>query len=746
MSSRILWPAALAGVVVLSSAAGAVTLAGRVTDTGDGQPLPGAIVRLDGVMRGTYTDPEGMFRLAGLPAGRQILVTSHIGYQTRTDTLNLQPGGEYQLDLTLQPTAIRLGQTEVRANRSPSPAASQAGALSLSAAQLRQAPAVGEPDVVRSLTLVPGVKAASDYSSGLYVRGGSPDQNLVLLDGAPVYNPSHAFGFFSTFNPDAVNSVTLYKSAYPASYGGNLGALLDVSTQSPTPPTVTGSAGLSLLAGRVAAAGPWAGGSWKVAARRTYLDPILATSRAGGAAVPDYYFYDLNARLDRPLAGQGSLAVASYLGSDYLDFSFDPNNRLGIRWRNRTLAATWKRVYSPALLASLILTGSHYQSDTDLDVLGTPVRFTNSVADLAGRVQFDYAGHPDHAPAAGLQFNIYRLAYAQYFATPKPDIDLHQAPAQAALFLQDQWRPTALTELTLGVRASSFSEGRRGDLCPRLALRHMLRPELAFKLAAGTSVQYLQLVSAEGFSGADFWLPLDGSVRPSRARQAALGFDWEPLPAFRLTAEAYHTRMADLVLLDYQAGVNNQDTRSAALFFTGGRGRAAGIELMLEKRTGDLSGWLGYTLGRTRRWFAELNGGQGFAPKYDRRHDLSAVLAWRRGIWTWEATFVYGTGQAYTPAAARYTLRNPATGQPTDYVLPAARNSARLLPYHRLDLGLRRQFGWLGGQAALAAQLVNAYNRRNEWFVQYDTERPDTRPRLYRMLPILPSLGLEIRF
>ena len=726
--------------------AGAAILEGRVTDAATGKDLPGATLRLVDLPVGTISGPDGGYRLWGLPGGRQVLSCSHIGYQTRSDTLDLRGGVEYRLDLALQPVAITQGQLEVTAARPEAPASGQAGALTLTAAQLRQAPAVGEPDLLRSLSLQPGVKAASDYSSGLYVRGGSPDQNAILLDQVPVYNPSHAFGFFSTFNPDAVEELSLYKGTYPATYAGNLGALLDVSTQGQAPSRIQGSAGLSLLAARLALAGPWGRGGWKVASRRTYLDPVLAAVRASGAEVPDYYFYDFNGRMDQPLGDHATFAASTYLGSDRLDFDLDQDNRLALRWSNRTLASTWKQVYSPALLGTLSWSASHYESNTALDIFATPVRFTNSVRDLSGRADLAFTGRDGHTLEAGVQVTHYKIGYAEYFNTLEPDIDLRLAPAQAGLYLQDQWRPWPLTQLTLGARASYFSAGRRFNLAPRLSLRQTVGSGLTLKLAAGQSVQYLQLVSNEGFSGGDFWLPLDGSVKPSRAGQVTLGLEWEPVPAYQLSAEVYHTRMRDLVQLESQVGENSQATRTDDLFLSGGKGAASGMEWMLQKRGGALRGWLGYTLGRTQRTFAELNAGRSFPPKYDRRHDLSLVLAWQRGAWSWESTFVYATGQAYTPAAARYSLRSPATGQSADFVLPAARNSARLLTYHRLDLGVRRTFALLGSQAELVFQVVNAYNRRNEWFIQYDTDRPDTRPKVFAMLPILPSFGLSLSF
>ncbi|MSR83195.1 MAG: TonB-dependent receptor [Candidatus Latescibacteria bacterium] len=745
MLIRPLFRTGLLTMALCATRVSAGTLVGSVSDATTGQALPSAVIRVAGLALGTYSAADGTYRIERIPAGIQVIVSSHIGYQTRTDTLELGTGSR-RLHLALREASIAVGQLEVTAARSEPPSATQAGALSLSAAQLRQMPAIGEPDLLRSLTLLPGVKTVSDYSSGLYVRGGSPDQNLVLLDQVPIYNPSHAFGFFSTFNPDAVSRVDLYKGSYPVSYGGNLGALLDVSSQGDTPERLSGTAGLSLISGRVSLAGPLARGSWKVAGRRTYLDPLLAAARSAGATVPDYYFYDLNGRVDQRLGGGDTFAASTYLGSDDLQFDLDADNRLAIRWSNRTLGTRWNHLLTPALLGSLALAGSQYESNTALDVFATPVRFTNSVRDLSFKGDLTYTTAGAHTLSGGAQLTRYQLTFAQYFNSRQPDLDLALSPTQAALYLQDRWRPGPLTDLRVGARASYFSAGQRWSLSPRLSLTQVLQPSLRLKLGAGRSVQYLQLVSTEGFSGGDFWVPLDGTVKPSRSQQVSLGMEWEPSPAYQVSLEGYYTGLSHLVVLDNQVGANNPSTRSADLFVTGGTGRAAGLELLLQKRSGALRGWLGYTLGGTQRTFAELNQGRSFAPKYDRRHDLSLVASWRHRAWTLESTLVYATGQAFTPATARYSLRNPATGEVQDYVLPAGRNSARLLPYHRLDLGARRSFALLGNQAEFYVQIFNTYSRRNEWFVQYDASRADTRPKVFSMLPVLPTFGLSLSF
>ena len=274
----------------------------------------------------------------------------------------------------------------------------------------------------------------------------------------------------------------------------------------------------------------------------------------------------------------------------------------------------------------------------------------------------------------------------------------------------------------------------------------MLREGLRVKLAGGSYRQYLQLVSTEGFGGGDVWVSLDETVEPGRSYQAVTGLEWEPSGTWRVSLESYYTDLANLVLLDEDQEENAEQRTSEDVFKTGGKGYATGLELFAEKRRGSLTGWLGYTLGRTRRKFPEIDEGRTFPPKYDRRHDVSLTAKYSSGRWIWTANFVFGTGQAYTPAGARYTLRDPASGRPVDRLLAARRNSARLLPYHRLDAGVRRQVRLFGAEAEFYLQIFNLYNRRNEWFIQYDPGDSEREPTVVRMLPVLPTFGFDFRF
>ncbi|MFC1525563.1 TonB-dependent receptor plug domain-containing protein [Candidatus Latescibacterota bacterium] len=743
---RVAACAAALWVTGTSIPAAAATLEGVTRDAVTGSPLPLASVALPDVRLGGLSAEDGTYVVVGVPGGRHAVRYSHIGYGTRIDTVEVSAEGVTRWDASLQPESITLSrETVVTADRARTERRVQSGYVTLEPRQLKTAPAVGEGDLLRTLQLLPGVQSASDISSGLYVRGGGPDQTLILLDGAPLYNPSHAFGFFSTFSPEIVEDVSLYKSAYPASNSGNLGGLLEVSHRDGNPQEVAFSGGVSLIAARLAAEGPVGNGSWVVSGRRTYLDPVLDAVRSTGADVPGYYFYDVSGKLTQRVGSAGNLAVTVYSGRDDLTFDGDADTFFGIRWGNDSVSANWSHVLSPVLVGTVSASLSRYESTTSASFFDTPVLLRNSIDDVTARAGVEYFLTEDHSLSVGTQLTGYRMRYREEFNQDRQR-DLDESPYLTSLFVQDDWLLASQTQVRVGVRASYFSEGGRWAVMPRLSVSQALSPTVRLKAGGGSYRQYLQLVSTEGFSGGDFWVPLDQSVQPARAEHAVLGLEWEPSRDYRLSVETYYADMDELVTLDNFRAVDQSGARSQDLFFAGGRGRATGLELFAEKRTGQLTGWLGYTLGRTERAFPELNGGRDFAPKFDRRHDLSLAASYRAGPWTWGSNFVYATGQAFTPASARYTLRSPATGEVEDFVLPAERNSARLLPYHRLDVSLRRGVSLWGSDAEIYLQIVNLYNRRNEWFVQYDVDDPDTEPKVVQQLPLIPTFGIDFRF
>ena len=741
----------VSALLALAGTAWSATLSGIVTDGAGGPPLEGitvtAILVADPSATATdLTDREGRYTLIGLADGRYEVTFSESEYQPYSELLELGADEERVLDIGLVPAAVTLEEVVVTGQASDIESDLQTGYMSLDANTLGAVPSVVEPDPIRALQSLPGVQAASDISSGLYIRGGGPDQTLVLMDGVTVYNPTHAFGFFSTFNNDAVRGVDLYKGAYPASYGGRLGAVLDVSMREPMSDKVRGKVGISLIAARGLLEGRLGQDHWLISGRRSYLEPLLDAIRTPEDPIPSYYFYDVNATyLTERLGGVTTLTF--YKGNDAIDVDADVNTAINIGWGNTVAALRHSRFLSDTVEGRLTLSNSHYRSTTDAEILATGFAIDNQLNDITLAAVVDWFASPAHHLTFGLGQSWYDFTYKQSFNLDQ-QVDYASRPAELAAFAEDRWFLDNWTTLRTGLRARFISDGDRQLLEPRLALSRAVRPDLRLKFGAGLYNQYLQLVGTEGFSAGDFYLPIDESADLGRSWQTVLGAAWNLNPQDLLSVELYATGLDDLVEFDNQAAVDQNNLTADNLFVTEGKGYARGAEIFLQRKTDSFIGWLGYTLGWTNRQFDELNGGNDFVPKYDRRHDINAVASWQAGSWRLAASFRYATGQAFTPAAARYQIRDPGSGDILDegQILPADRNSSRLLAYHRLDVSARRPFRLFGKPAELVLEVFNLYNRRNEWFVQYTTEDEVTEATVVRMLPLIPSVGVNLEF
>ena len=751
-------------VLFVAGSAMAATISGKVSDSESGEPLAyvtvqviGETVRGGTINRGAMCGRDGEFVLPGVPVGRYILRCSRIGYATYEDSLVVRDDGDYRRLIELTVELIEVEAIVVEADRFERERKVQTGFVSIKAAELAELPGIIEGDPIRSLQLLPGVQGASDLSSGLYVRGGGPDQTVVLLDGVPVYNPTHAFGFFSTFNADALNEVNLYKGAYPARYAGRLGAVLDVRSIDGNTREVRGKAGVSTIAARIAVEGPVSnGGKWMVGGRRTYIEPLLNAMSTPESPLPSYYFYDFNARLSTARTHRGGLTLGTYFGRDKIDFELDSDTQINMDWGNTLVSAGYGVPFGESLLAGIKLFISQYKSDTDVSLFTTPVAIDNRIQDISLRGDVSWFPSPTHRVTAGLQGTQYNVYYRQDF-NQENTIDYRRTTYEASMFVEDEWSSPAGSAVRGGVRFRYLDDGRRFMVEPRLSVVQPVSPVFRLKVGGGIYNQYLQLVSTEGFSAADFYVPIDDTAPPSRSWQTVLGLEWEPVGQYKLTIEGYYTGLGDLVTLDTNSQPEPDGVTAENIFHTGGDGFQTGVEFFAERRTGALTGWIGYTLGWTRRQFADLNQGNRFPPKYDRRHDFSAVTQYRVGKWRFGVNFVYATGQAFTPVSAWWFIRNPVTGQAKPQLLAAERNSSRLLPYNRMDLSFSRDFSFFGKPAEIYLQIFNLYSRRNDWFIQYDVNKFEDQgdivmddyyvdPIIVRQLPIIPSIGVNFEF
>jgi len=740
-------------LVLLPASVSAAVLRGVARDRETNEPIAYVTVQVlgrseggDDVSQGVMTLDDGRYVFGDVPPGRYLVRFTRIGYTAYEDSLFARAGYNYELNAILVVKPVPVEKIVVEEDRFARVQDVQPGFVSIKGDQLSQLPGIAEGDPIRGLQLLPGVQAASDFSSALYVRGGGPDQTLVLLDDATVYNPTHAFGFFSTFNPDATGDVNLYKGAYPADHGGRLAAVLDVHTPEANARNFNGKVNLSTIASRLSLNGPVGAASWSLSARRTYLEPLLSAIRDEDTQVPSYYFYDVNGKLSIP-AGGGRVDLSIYTGSDHLDFDLGEGTELKLLWGNTVGSAAYRRAFGDALLLRTRVSLSDYSSNTTASVFTTPISIEDEIRDVTAAADVKWQATLSHTLSAGLSASKYNVGFNQDF-NDESLVQYRRKPLETDLFASDRWTPWGETVLDAGVRVRYIDDGDRWLAEPRLGVAQTLAPALRLKVAGGIYHQYLQLVATEAIAAADFYVPIDGTTPMARSWQVVAGLDWRWRPSTLFSIEGYYTGLENLVALDNTTPANAEVATADDIFYLNGSGYATGVELFARRSTGSVTGWIGYTLGWTRREFPELNDGRTFPPKYDRRHDLSVAGAYQRGKWHWGGAFVFATGQAYTPVAARYTIRDPSTGVTPDDIqlIQGDRNSARLLPYNRLDVSVAREFKLFGARAEWTVEVFNIYSRRNEWFVQYDRGGDVVDVTVARMLPIIPSLGLTVWF
>jgi hypothetical protein len=727
---------------------------GYITDSRTGETLLSANVALFEINRGTSTNTSGYYSIPNVTPGSYTLAASFIGYRRFEQEVTLTAGQTLRLDIELIPEGIEL-ETLVVESQAEREEQRNIGRAQVSTQLIKDIPSVLEPDVFRSVQLLPGVKAASDFSSGLYIRGGSPDQTLILLDETTVYNPTHFFGFFSTFNPDAVKDIRLYKGGYPARFGGRLGSVLTVFNKDGNRNETAGSVSLGLLASRASIEGPIPKGSWMLALRRSTLEPVLAVLRETVDTVPDlFYFYDVNGKINFDATENDRLSLAFYSGFDKVRLPFLDDATISLLYGNQTVSGKWRKIFSDRLFSSITATGSRYFNEPEFSLAGTPFERNNEILDFSLKADLEFLPDEHHTMSAGIWSGVLTLRFLDKFDNQTTFNNRIQSTYISA-YLQDEWRPDSRWIVNGGLRLNSFSEGSYIRLEPRLSVEHRVNPELRLQAAYGRYHQYLTLITNEAFSGFDIWLTADDGVSPSFGDQIVLGAKTIPFEGYGLDAEIYYRSMRDLFELD--PFVSDPSGLDYPELFRIGEGYAYGAELFFEKQTGRLTGFLGYTFGVTRRKFPGFNTdipdnpdrARFYPPKYDRTHDVNIVASYRlSGRWSMAGVFNYATGQAYTEPLGRTQLVSVPWGNSARDVFTVGKlNASRLPGYHRLDLSFSREGRFFNlGDAEWQIQIINVYSRRNIWFYNYDFDENPVERRDIPLLPIIPSLSYTVTF
>ncbi|MFC2114339.1 TonB-dependent receptor domain-containing protein [Bacteroidota bacterium] len=771
--------------ILTSQAQKKYTISGYISDSETGEKLIGANVYDKSRFIGTTSNTYGFFSIT-LPADTYSIVFSYLGYGAEIKRLNLNKN--LTLSIKLVP-GLNLAEVEITAEQTEKiEEMTKMSTIKVPVAQIKSIPAMfGEVDVLKALQLLPGVQSGMEGASGLYIRGGGPDQNLILLDGTPVYNASHLFGFFSVFNADAIKNVELIKGGFPARYGGRLSSVIDISMKEGNTKKIMGEGSVGLIAAKITVEGPIIKDktSFIIAARRTYLDlliqPIIKNIVGAGEEMnAGYFFYDLNAKINHKFSDRDHLYLSLYTGNDKFYMKQKPYTYLydgnliteeynaGMGWGNLTSALRWNHQYGAKLFSNLTMTYSKYGFNVDEeesnainnDIESYSLNYFSGINDIAGKLDFDYLPSPNHYIKFGVS-SIYHTfkpgANAIEIQSSGIDTDVvigakNVYANEFSAYVEDDYRLTERLKANIGVHASGFmvNDEFYYKVQPRIAARYLFDKNWSIKASYASMQQYVHLLTNSSIGlPTDLWVPSTDKIKPQNSDQVAIGFAKSIKRKYQLSIEGYYKTMDNLI--DYvdgatflNSGTDWQDKVEA------GKGRSYGAELFFEKKSGKTSGWIGYTLSWTNRQFPNINFGEIFPYKYDRRHDVSIVVTHKLGKdLDVSATWVYGTGNAVTlPVVRAFGYGDPESwGYFNEVKYFDKKNDYRIAAYHRLDLSINWHLPSKWGKGTINGSIYNFYNRRNPFFYYFGYDNRGNRAlKRLSIFPMIPSLSFNFKF
>ena len=762
------------------------TVSGYARDSRNGETLIGATIAVKGQSRGISSNQYGFYSLS-LPPGDYTLICSYSGYVPMESEVSLGSDKQINFDLTSRAALQEVVVSSRKRDNNVKQA--QMGRIVLPIDQIKAIPAfAGEVDLLKVVQLLPGVRNAGEGSAGIYVRGGGPDQNLILLDDAVVYNTGHLFGFFSIFNSDAIKNVSLIKGGMPAQYGGRLSSVLDVSMKEGNNQKFQVDGGIGLIASRLSIQGPLKKdkASFIVSARRTYIDalvkPFLKSSNSAFNG-SGYYFYDLNAKVNYRFSEKDRLYISGYFGRDVFDF-VNGQRSLDVRipWGNATGTIRWNHVFNRRLFANTALVYNNYNFNFSAAQNNFIVRLESGIRDYNFRQDFDWYPATGHKVKFGVNYTFHKftpsvVSGGQDSIEFRPLNPPNKFAHEAAVYVQDDWEVNDRWKLGLGLRYSLFQQvgplkvyskdadgnvldsttygsGRPiktyGGLEPRATLRYAVDDNTSIKASVTRNLQYIHLVSnAATTLPTDLWVPSTLRVQPQKSWMYAAGlFKNFDNNRFETSLEVYYKDMENQI--EYKEGYTPTSLDDTENSFVFGRGWSYGTELFVNKTQGKLTGWVGYTLSWTWRRFPDLNFGNKYPAKFDRRHDLSVVGMYAlNDKWRLSATFVYGTGNA-TTLPQRFYFVNGILTQEYSRI-----NEYRLPAYHRLDLSAvltPRKNAGRNFKTEWVFSIYNAYSRQNPYFIYYDQTGSaaagtlQVEARQVSLFPIIPAVTFNFRF
>jgi hypothetical protein len=750
------------------------TISGTIRDSASGETLIGAsILLIEKTHSAILSNSYGFYSLSA-PAGNYRLVVSFAGY--RTDTLSVNLDHDLSLSVQLAPGAPELQQVVVTGNRNTNNVSKPLmGVQKLSINEIKDIPILfGEKDILKTIQLLPGVQSAGEGGAGFYVRGGAVDQNLILLDEATVYNPSHLLGFFSIFNSDAIKDVTLYKGAMPAEFGGRLASVLDVRMNDGNDKEYHASGGIGLISSRLEVEGPIQkdNGSFIVSGRRTYADLFLKLSKDTNTNRSRLYFYDINAKANYRLGSKDHLYLSGYFGQDDLGLG----NTFGLNYGNSTATLRWNHLFNSRLFSNTSFIYSKYNYNISVNETNDNIGVTSFIKDLHFKEDLQYYVNTDNKINFGVDVIHHTTSPGVITSSQQSSFNNLVIPSkhalESALYFSHDLAIGSKVNINYGLRAGLFtvfgpgnfytydSAGNSIDtatyrsgqvvknyfnLEPRFSMSYKFTDISSIKLAYTRTTQNLHLLSnSTSANPTDIWIPSSNNVKPEIADQVSVGYYHNfDNNNYEFSTEVYYRDMQNQI--DYKNGaqlVANLNVESQLIF---GKGRAYGAEFFLKKKVGQFTGWISYTLSRTERQFAGINNNTWYPANQDRTHDLSIVGIYKinRKL-TLSGDFVYYTGNAITWPAGKY----PVNGQVV--WLYSQRNANRMPPYHRLDVGLTLQ-----GKKTKKFDsnwnfsIYNVYGRENPYSISFEQDPGDptkTQALQVALFRWVPSITYNFKF
>ena len=777
-----------------------ITVSGYVKDAKSGEPLIGAKIFDKKSKNGAIANEYGFYSLTLKQDSIHLRVT-YFGFSAMDYSFYPQKNIELIVDLI---PVTNIGEVVISSQKRIEDD-SQMSSFDISMEKVKALPVfLGETDIIKTIQLFPGVQSGSEGASGLYVRGGGPDQNLILLDGVPIYNASHLFGFFSVFNSDAINSAQMIKGGFPARYGGRLSSVLDIHMKEGNMKKFTGEGSIGIISSKLTLEGPIIKDktSFLVSGRRTYVDlwalPLINAFSNGGKGEDSgggtnsnssgYYFWDLNAKINHKFSDKSRLYISGYFGRDRFygsrstsypinDTQVDEQSNNNLQWGNAIAAIRWNKVINPKLFMNVTATFSQYQfgvgfldqtTTTYQDSTGQSSlssQYDSGILDWGGKVDFSYYPNANHSIKFGLG-NTYHtfipgVNQFQVNQTGISSIDstfgsTRQYGHEHWLYVEDDWSISKRLKFNIGLHFSGFHAGQSWypSLQPRFSGRVLITENAAIKVSYSRMSQFLHLLTNPSIGlPTDLWVPVTDQVAPEHSNQYAIGYSQTLKKGFQFSVEAYYKDMKNLIAYQdgasfFGSGLDWQDKIEIGI------GNSYGMEFLLEKKIGKTTGWIGYTLNWSNRQFDNINFGNPFPHKYDRRHDIGIAITHEFNekvdigiVW------VFGTGYATTLAQQTYngidglssSISNNFEFTTVEHI--ENRNNYRMPSFHRLDVGVNLHKEKKHFIRTWSFGLYNAYSRQNPFYLFFDTNQSGQLG-LYQLslFPIIPSVSYKIKF